>query len=527
MAAGWIILAVVVAASLVARWLGARGGSVAVREERAFLLKAFAQLNDTVVVTDPDFVIRAWNGAAERMYGYQADEVIGKRVSDVIVTEIPGGGDTETLLRRMRDEKRVALVARRRRKNGSWFDADISITAVEDESGRVIGYVGVQRDVTERRLREEEIRAAHAQIELLTSRAPAGIIQTDARGKLVFLNEMICVLSGLPPERLMGSGWLDAVHPEDRGRVAAEWKASWAEGGAFRSEFRFGTGDDVAWVFATAMTLHDDKGDRAGMVGVVTDVTEARRMQERLSKAERLGSLGTLASGMAHEINNPLSCVMSSLSFASEELAARPELREEADALAEAGDAAKRVARIVGELQAFSEARNEVERLDLREAVKEALALVPEAEQKRARVVLDLGEVPPVEGSMRQAQRVLYHLLRNAFQAVPDERAGEGEVRAATRIAPDGRAVVEIGDDGRGIPAEHLHRIFDPFFTTRRVGEGTGLGLSVCHGLVSAMDGEMEVESAEGSGTTFRVLLPAARGDADARRSTAAGTVLA
>jgi signal transduction histidine kinase len=135
--------------------------------------------------------------------------------------------------------------------------------------------------------------------------------------------------------------------------------------------------------------------------------------------------------------------------------------------------------------------------------------VVPEALKARARVTLDLGAVPPVGASAQQAERVLYHLLANAFQAIPDDRSGRGEVRARTRIAPDGRAVVEVEDDGRGIAAEHLHRIFDPFFTTRAVGQGMGLGLSVCHGLVRVLEGEMEVESRLGKGSTFRVLLPA------------------
>ncbi len=480
--------------------------------ERAFHLQALAQLHDAVVGVGPDFVIRAWNEAAERTYGYTAAEAVGRHVREILITEMPDGGGIDDLIERLRRDSRVTTVARRRRKDGSWFDAEVGISTILDEAGRVAGYVGVHRDITSRRRDEAAMRAAKAEIELLTSRAPAGLFQLDAQGNLVFLNEMLCITTGLPPDRLAGDGeaWIDAVHPDDRARVAAAWREAWCEGRAFRAEFRFGAGEDVTWVLATTMVLHDADGARAGAVGVVTDVTEARRVQERLSQAERLASVGTLASGMAHEINNPLACVLSSLTFAADEVAARPELRDAADALAEAQEAAGRMARILRELQAFAASREERERLDLRGAVQEALALIPEALSRRARVALDIGPVPAVEASRQQVQRVLQHLLANAFQAVPDERAGQGEVRAVTRTAPDGRAVVEIRDDGRGIPAEHLRRIFDPFFTTREVGEGTGLGLAVCHGLVSAMAGELEVESAEGKGTTFRVLLPVA-----------------
>ncbi len=480
--------------------------------ERAFHLQALAQLHEAVVGVGPDFVIRAWNQAAERVYGYTAAEAVGRHVREIMVTEKPDGGTIDDLVEQLRREMRVTTVARRRRKDGTWFDAELSISAILDESGRVLGYAGVHRDATEVRRDEAAMRAAKAEVELFMSRAPAGLFRLDAQGKLVFLNEMLCVMTGLPPERIAagGPGWMDAVHPEDRARVSAAWDEAWRHGRTFRTEFRFGTEDEVTWVLATAMALLDAEGGHAGVVGVVTDVTGARRMQERLSQAERLASIGTLASGMAHEINNPLACVLSSLAFASEQTAARPDLREVGDALAEAREAAERVARIVRELQAFSGARGERERLDLRGAVKEALALVPEAMRRRARVALDLDPVPVVEACPQAVPRVLYHLLANAFQAVPEERAGQGEVRAATSTAADGSAVVEIRDDGRGIPAEHLRHVFDPFFTTSESGKGAGLGLAVCYGLVSAMAGELEVESAGGKGTVFRLRLPPA-----------------
>jgi len=486
------------AGAIVLRW---RRPSAALIAERACHSQALDSLHDAVVVVDQGFAIRAWNRAAERMYGYAAEEVLGRPVAEVLPTEMPGGGGVRELAERVAREACVETVARRCRRDGSWFDVEVRISALR---GPGQGYVGVHRDVTERRRQEESVRAAEAQIQMLTSRAPAGLFHLDAQGRVVFVNDQLCALAGMPPDRLAGGGWLEAVHPEDRERVRQAWRASWREQGTLRAEFRLGE----SWVFATVMTLLDDEGRRRGVAGAVSDVTEAHRMQDRLAQAERLASLGKLASGMAHEINNPLASVSANLSFASGEVKGRPELCDAAEALEEARVAAGRVARIVRELQAFAAARDAVEPIDLREAVRAALRTVPEPLQRRARVELDLGAVPPVVASMQQAQRVLQHLLVNAFQAVPEARLGA--VRATTATAADGRAVVQIEDDGRGIAAEDLKHVFEPFFTTRRVGDGAGLGLTVCHGLVSAMSGAIEVESAPGQGSRFRVILPPA-----------------
>src|SRR6266511_2476645 len=227
--------------------------------------------------------------------------------------------------------------------------------------------------------------------------------------------------------------------------------------------------------------------------------------------ADRMASVGTLAAGVAHEINNPLAFILANLEFALTELrvaAADPEVLR---ALGEARDRGLRVREIVRDLKAFSRADAEAhETLDLRRVLQSALGLAQNEIRHRARLEVDVGEIPPVVGSEHRLGQVFLNLLINAAQAIPEGRAAENVVRAVTATARDGRALVEISDSGSGIPAEVLPRIFDPFFTTKPVGVGTGLGLSICHGIVSGLGGEILVESAPGKGSTFRVFLPAA-----------------
>jgi len=490
--------------------------------DRELQAKALAHLYDALVITDADFRIRAWNRAAERLYGYSCAEVLGKALGEVFETELSGGGGTEELLERVQQEGRVQIDGRRRRKDGSWVEVRLLVNRVADARGRALAYIGVHRDMTEEREHEEAIRTAEAQIQLLTSRAPAGIFQYDQSEKLVFLNEMLCVMTGLPPERLLGEGWLQAVHPADQRRVVAAWRSAMSGGAVFRAEFRIGVDGEPAWVHATAMQIRDDVGKPTGVVGVMTDVSESRRLKEQLGKAERMASLGTLATGMAHEVNNPLACVTSSLAFAAGEVAGKGELREVSEALADAQHAAQRVACIIRELHAFAETREEVAWVDLGEAARDALQLLPEALRRSAVAEVEAPGAPAARVSRQQLQRVLTKLLENAFQAIPEHRAGAGKVRVAARSVAEGRVLLDVEDDGRGIPAEQQARIFDPFYTTRQAGQGTGLGLAVCHALVNAMGGEIEVESEVGRGTRFRLLLPSAGAPAAGAAASAA-----
>jgi signal transduction histidine kinase len=227
--------------------------------------------------------------------------------------------------------------------------------------------------------------------------------------------------------------------------------------------------------------------------------------------ADRMASVGTLAAGVAHEINNPLAFILANLEFAIGELGDAGASAEVSPALTEARAGPLRVREIVRDLRAFSRAEpGGSEVVDPRSVLQSAIGLAQNEIRHRARLDVDAGEIPLVVASERRLGQVLVNLLINAAQAIPEGRAAENVVCATTGTAPDGRARIEISDTGSGIAPELLGQIFDPFFTTKPVGVGTGLGLSICHGIVAALGGEIQVESAAGKGSTFRVLLPPA-----------------
>jgi CheY-like chemotaxis protein/two-component sensor histidine kinase len=246
-----------------------------------------------------------------------------------------------------------------------------------------------------------------------------------------------------------------------------------------------------------------------------------------------MASVGTLAAGIAHEINNPLAFVISNLGFLASELrrlappsqeirGARPETDEWHMVLAEAREGAERVRRIVRQLKAFSRPDEErVEPVDLHAVLNSAVMLAANEIKHRAQLRREYGPVPRVMGDEGRLCQVFLNLVVNAAQAIPEGAAERNEIRLVTRVGPNGQGVVEVRDTGAGIPREVLGRIFDPFFTTKPVGVGTGLGLSICHGIVTSLGGEISVESEPGQGTTVRVMLPSAEPGAQVEKPVA------
>jgi signal transduction histidine kinase len=259
--------------------------------------------------------------------------------------------------------------------------------------------------------------------------------------------------------------------------------------------------------------------------------TERSELARERAVSERMASLGTLAAGVAHEINNPLTFVTTNLGLAAEEsvrlrasvgatapsgardgqLASLDEIRR---SLEEAGVGAARIREIVADIKDFGRVKSaETTRVDLRRVLDGAIRFAEHQVRLRAQLVKDYGELPPVLANERRLGQVFLNLVINAAQAIPEGAAADNRIRIAARATGAGQVIIEVEDSGSGIPPEHLGRIFDPFFTTRTEGEGTGLGLSICHRVVEDLGGTISVTSEVGKGTRFVVTLPAVAGD--------------
>lgn len=254
---------------------------------------------------------------------------------------------------------------------------------------------------------------------------------------------------------------------------------------------------------------------------------ERRKMEEQLLIADRMASVGTLAAGVAHEINNPLAAVIANLELMSRDLSRiagalqiTDRLHDVFDELRDARESADRLRHIVRDIKIFSRATDEEHRgpVDVQRIMESSLRMAWNEIRHRARLVKEYGVVPFVEANEARLGQVFLNLIVNAAQAIREGDADHNQIRVITRLGSAESVVVEIRDTGCGIPPENLRRIFDAFFTTKPVGVGTGLGLSICHRIVSGLGGRLEVESQVNKGSVFRVTLPKARSDVEAPR---------
>jgi signal transduction histidine kinase len=246
---------------------------------------------------------------------------------------------------------------------------------------------------------------------------------------------------------------------------------------------------------------------------------EQKRMQDQLMISDRMASMGMLASGVAHEINNPLSCVLANLDLAAGVLAEKSDpdavmsqLKEVREELRDARSAANRIRDIVRDLKIFSRAEDErTGPVDVERVMESTLRMAWNEIRHRARLVKHYGKTSAVEASESRLGQVFLNIVVNAAQAIEEGRAAKNEIRVTTSIGDDQRVVIEVSDTGVGMAPDVLANLFTPFFTTKPVGIGTGLGLSICHRIVTAFGGQIDARSEVGKGSTLRISLPPAR----------------
>ena len=269
-----------------------------------------------------------------------------------------------------------------------------------------------------------------------------------------------------------------------------------------------------AWLHVSSRTLRHPDGSLVGAVFVFHDVTKEKAGQEQLMISDRMASVGMLAAGVAHEINNPLGAALLNLESTHEILLRPPEMRDEKElniAMRDARSAVGRVREIVRDLKLFSRHEDgETDRADVKEALESSLRMAFNEIRHRAGVVKAYSDVPIVNGSESRLGQVFLNLLVNAAQAIPEGNIDANTIRVATHTNAAGCAVIEIVDSGAGIKPEDVPNLFTPFFTTKPPGIGTGLGLPICQRIIAQMGGDIQVESEPGKGSTFRVILPAA-----------------
>jgi PAS domain S-box-containing protein len=361
----------------------------------------------------------------------------------------------------------------------------------------------------------EELQRARDEIRVLLDRLP-DLVAVHVEGAIVWANRAFVKTLGYERlDEVVGTPLLDRVAPHSRASVAERMRqAPDAPNVPALSEFtlRSRTGAEVTVEVAPTQAVVFE--GRPARLVVGRDVTERSRMQQKLLVADRLASVGLLAAGIAHEVNNPLAYVLNNIEMAHRELGAPgADLDMARRVLSVALEGVDRIRVIVRDLLKLSRGDDgneaSVGAVDVTAVARSTLALAAQEIERTAELVQDYRPVPLVTASEPRIAQVLLNLVGNALEAMGGRPREQNRLVVRLSRTSDGRVLLEVSDTGRGIPDFDLSRLFEPFFTTKPAGHGTGLGLAIAQRLVVEIGGEITVSSVLGRGTTFRVLLPA------------------
>ncbi len=425
--------------------------------------------------------------------------------------------DRKTLRKRIEREGFVKdMEVAFKKKDGERITVLLTAHPIENEKGEIVGYQGINLDITDRKKIENELREANEFFKNLIESSVDGIIAADMKGNIFIFNKGAENLSGYTAEQVIGKIHITQIYPVGIAKKIMSMLRSPDYGGVGKltaTQFNVlnKSGEEIP-IQISAFLIYDGAGKELASVGIFTDLRPRVIMEKKLQdthlqlvSSEKMASLGKLAAGIAHEINNPLGGILIYSSLMMEDL---PEDDAKRGDLARIVQEAGRCKDIVKSLLEFArQTEPKMEPTDINRAINDGLFfLVNQALFHNIKIVKQFDSfLPFVHGNASKLKQVFMNIIVNAAEAMH----GNGTLMINTSPAPDGKMVlIEFTDTGEGIPEENLTRIFDPFFTTKDVGKGTGLGLATSYGIVQDHGGTIRVKSKVGKGTTFTIELP-------------------
>ncbi len=441
------------------------------------------------------------------MVGYTHEELLEMSIPDIEAVETPK--ETARRIKKIVKQGYDRFETQHRRKDGRIIDVEISVNYLDVREGQLFVFI---RDITERKLAENALKASEEKLRLMFKSVPEGITVSDMDGTILDTNETAVRMHGYDSkEEMLGKSSFELIAEKDHIRAMESLKETLERGQSATIEYTFLKKDGSEFpAELSAALLKDGAGNPVGFIAVTRDITARKSMEEQLVLTDRLASVGELASGIAHELNNPLTGVIGLA-----QLLVRRDVPEDIkEDLNLVYSEAQRAANIVKNLLTFARKHSPAEDLlNINDVINKVLELRAYEERvNNIEVVTHLApDLPQVMADYFQLQQVFLNIVINAEYSMI-EAHNKGTLTVTTERAGD-YARASFTDDGLGIPKENLGHIFDPFFTTKEVGKGTGLGLSICHGIISAHNGQIYAESEPGKGATFIVELPLSQGE--------------
>jgi PAS domain S-box-containing protein len=475
-----------------------------------------------VVFIGEDGGVRTWNKAMAHFTGLKDAEVKGQSFFEIFPSL--KGTIVHKRFQKARDGNTFQRPGHYSHsfKKGKEGIYDVRLATVR-RSRQVLGTVLIWENVQVRIRLERRALEAHRYLTNLIEHSGDAILTMDGKGRIKSWNRGAGTIFGYQEEEIVGKAFSSLYEKGNRKAARELIRKTFDEGKvANLLETLFHSEGEPVQVSITTSVVDDPGSAKKDVAAIIRDVSERMRMESQLFQTEKLASLGIMAAGMAHEINNPLTSIM----MYSQILGMNKDLGEEdRECVAKIEEDAGRVADIVNSLLVFSRpSSRQAEVVDVRETMEKAITFVRyRTGRKKFSIECTYGDdIPCLSGVTTEIQEIFLNLLINARDALEEG----GSIRITVNHHPPGTAppvefpgaapegVVEIcvTDDGEGIPAAHMKKIYDPFFTTKPPGKGTGLGLAVVRRLVENHYGCIAVRSKAGEGTVFQVYLPPGQG---------------
>jgi len=483
----------------------------ALRDSEEKTRKMFESVSDGISVIDLSGVITEVNQRTVEMHGFGSrDEILGKSAFDIVAPR-----DREKIARNMRQALKRGTVRDQEytlvRSDGSEFPAELSTSVLKDSSGKAIGHITIARDITDRKQAEQALQSEKNKLQSLIDALEDNISIQDKDYNIIYQNEP----SKANHDAQLGEKCYRAYEGRDKVCDNCPVERAFKDGKSRTSEREVVTpSGEVTYWENTANPIRDASGEIVACIEVGRNITERKQAEERekelqkeLLLSSRLASIGELAAGVAHQINNPLTGV---LGF-SQRLLKKSTDQETKQYLKRIYTEAERAAKVVQNLLTFARRRQPHKQYsDINEILESAMELrAYELKTSNIELITNLApKLPEIMLDFHQIQEVFLNIILNAEQAMTEANSG-GKLTIKTEERK-GYIRTTFTDDGPGIPAEHLDKIFDPFYTTKGEKGGTGLGLSVCHGIITEHGGKIYARSKPGKGTTFFTELPLA-----------------
>ena len=413
-----------------------------------------------------------------------------------------------------RDGRVIDYEVEFKRKDGSTVPVLLTGHVRYDQQGNVIGYEGLNLDITQRKLMERQLKEAHDFINKIIQSSPNAITATDMKGNILIWNPAAEETIGYKAADVIGKMNIQKIYPDEVARKVMQMLRKQEHGGvgrlnAYPMVYVRQDGTVVEGSLSAAI-IYDSSGKEIATVGSFVDLKERlemeralRRTQEQLLQSEKLAAMGRLTSQIAHELNNPLYGIMNTLELLKTEISPESKRRKVLEmALSET----VRLSDLLRKMLSFSKPdQEEKQAVDLNTVIDEILLLhEKQLQENDIKIKTAFAEtLPQINASKDQLRQVFLNLVANARDAMPD-----GGTLSVTTAADADNVRIEIADSGIGIKEEHLKKIFDSFFTTKDSVKGVGLGLSVCYGFIKDHGGDIQVKSEVGTGTTFTITFP-------------------